>query len=94
MHLLGTEALYGAVHRVNRMLECKENSCSSAFITRKCEKIYKYKLLILYFFNFIIYIITIITIVKYATLIRWLYVIIILLLKILQYKKCYVFNFM
>jgi len=41
MHLLEGEALYGAVHRVNRMLECKENSCSSAFITQKCEQIFK-----------------------------------------------------
>lgn len=41
-----------------------------------------------------IYIMTIINkIVKNVTLIRWLYVIIILLVKILQYKKCYVFNF-
>ena len=36
MHLLGAEALYCAGHRVNRMLECKENTFFKAFITHKC----------------------------------------------------------
>lgn len=37
MHLLEGEALYGAGHRVNRMLECKKNAFFRAFITHECE---------------------------------------------------------